>query len=241
MVDHPSYLQESIDSHPSQSAPSGQPTLPGGVDSVGDTTEVSAEFIKTQEDNPFLSLQDRTKLGQSMLPLYMDDRPSFVVYSLDVAGVVDLTRPRALFDQLVVNSVVEMERERVQYMMSSVDEKIYSFGREHRLFSISSNILDTQLTRPILPNPRKGPGFATVFPTLETVGWTGAGFRDWKRFYEHFARLSVCARKRFLVRFYYQGRNLFGAISQMTLDHNANTPHTFGVNLVMYVTWVDVE
>lgn len=154
--------------------------------------------------------------------IYENERASFVVYPIDRTGAIDLSRPVASYNQVLVQSVQEQDSERTQIALSSDAAKLYSFGRQHRFFNFQGTLLDTNMK-----------GFLETNPISI---WTGRSYTEWASFYENFANLSTCAKNRYLVQLTYPSKRLFGAINQMSASTDAAQPNRYDLVFSFYVT-----
>lgn len=159
----------------------------------------------------------KSTYGSSSVNLYDNKRSRISVHSMGVSSYApDPVADDAVFDDVIIDGIQELSRERVHLTQSTAGEKIYAFGREHRLFSVSAILIDTYLTRPI-------------------KNWDGRGLNKWKTFYEKYARLVSCARDARVVVFRYQDRIISGAVTEYTLNSDCNQPGIYQLTFVFYV------
>lgn len=178
--------------------------------------------------------------GQSHISIFPETRNYVGVYEFDAGGALNLIEPVALFDEFVLQSVVESNKDNTQIFLSSDAPKIKVFGQSHWLFSISAVLLDTDLNRTIeTPGVTEGILAQTDQQLLQNRGWTGSGIANWRIFYESFACLPVCAKNRWLVGFYYMGRTFYGAFTQSNIVQTASEPHRAFMSSSFYAVHVD--
>lgn len=163
--------------------------------------------------------------------LYDDVRAGLVVYSRDTSGALDITSPVADFKQLMLQSSQESDSERTQIVLASDAPKLYAFGRQHRFFVYQAFILDTNLDTPIETKASTG------IPGVDTASlWTGNSYNELQDFYRNFASLNACARNRNLVVLSYNGKQLYGAINQLTVSADSTQPNKYDVQFSFYCT-----
>lgn len=164
----------------------------------------------------------KNKYGTSSINLYEDKRSKLAIHLNTDSGYSPnpINDDDAIFDDIIISGISESSRERVHLTQSSGGEKLYSFGREHRLFSVGATIIDTNLTNTVGSGP---------------TSWDGRGLEKWKRFYEKYARLTACARDSRVVVFKYQDRTISGAITEYNLNADAKIPGMYQLVFVFYV------
>jgi len=163
--------------------------------------------------------------------LYDDVRANMTVFARDVSGALDITTPVADFKQLMLQSSQESDTERTQIALGSDAPKLYAFGRQHRFFVYQAFILDTNLDTDIEVRGDSGvPGVG-----VSSV-WTGDSYNELQDFYRNFASLHACARNRYLVKFSYNGKQLYGAINQLTVSADSTQPNKYDVQFSFYCT-----
>ena len=163
--------------------------------------------------------------------LYDDVRAGLVVYSRDTSGALDITSPVADFKQLMLQSSQESDSEKTQIVLASDAPKLYAFGRQHRFFVYQAFILDTNLDTPIETKASTG------IPGVDTASlWTGNSYNELQDFYRNFASLHACARNRNLVVLSYNGKQLYGAINQLTVSADSTQPNKYDVQFSFYCT-----
>jgi hypothetical protein len=156
--------------------------------------------------------------------LYDDARTTFVVYKVDRTGAIDLTSPQVRFESFFATVVSESDRERIQYALSSDAPKIYSFGREHRIYNFSGYLFDTNLDHSI---PSLDPNI--IKP------WSGAGLDAWTNFFENWGSLHASAKRGTIVELTYANRRLYGCIFQTASSQTATQPHKVDQVFSFYV------
>jgi hypothetical protein len=160
--------------------------------------------------------------------LYDNARTEFTVFNLDRTGAIsDLLNPQASFNHFFTQTVSESDRERTQFAMSSEANKLYVFGREHRIYTFTGTLFDTDLTRPIEHQFNKS-----------APAWTGRGVSEWVNFYENFASLHAAAKNHQIVRVAYAKRLLYGCILQTVTTDSATLPHKAEQGFTFYAAHV---
>lgn len=167
----------------------------------------------------------RDGYGDQAQELYEEERAVLRVYPLDATGALVLTQPVASFDQLIIARVDEPDRDRVQYSQSFDGHKLYAYGSDHRIYSVSAAVIDTELSAPL-----EAPVGSAA------SAWAGRGHRDWVEFFETYASVWACAKARYLVQMTYGRRQVYGAIVDTTPSMMATAPHKFDVLFSFYVT-----
>jgi len=164
----------------------------------------------------------KDKYGSSSVNLYENNRSKLAIHLNTDSGYSPnpINDDDAIFDDIIISGISESSRERVHLTQSSGGEKLYSFSREHRLFSVGATIIDTNLTNTVGSGP---------------TSWDGRGLEKWKRFYEKYARLTACARDSRVVVFKYQDRTISGAITEYNLNADAKIPGMYQLVFVFYV------
>ena len=168
----------------------------------------------------FTTILDPETYGLSSQTLYEDSRPFISVHRIDKNGAIVETESVTSYNKLIIQGILEGTREREQLIASSSGlEKVYSFGREHRLFNVSAVLLDTDIVNPV-------------------NGWDGDGYRSWDSFYKNYARIAACARNRWVVKLVYTGRTMFGGLLQSTINTTDKDPHRYDVSFIFYAILV---
>jgi hypothetical protein len=183
----------------------------------------------------------RTKdYGRTAITLYEDNRSLIAVYKFDVSGALNFLEPVALFDEFLLQSVVEANRDNVQYVLGSDAPKIYVMGQGHRIFSISAILLDTDLDHPLSAEltPFVVPNAASA-SLLRFKGWSGTGLTAWQTFYDNYASLAACGKNRTLVGFQYMNRTFYGAFLNVSLAHSADQPHVYELSTAFYALSIE--
>lgn len=171
---------------------------------------------------------------RSGVELYDDVRANLVVFERDASGALNIKEPVAYFQQIMLQSSQESDSEKTQVVLGSDAPKLYAFGRQHRFFVYQAFILDTNLDREI--------EIRTDYVNLEnnTTGiWTGKSYSELQSFYRKYASLHACAKNRYLVRLSYNGKQMYGAINQLTVSTDATQPNKYDVSFSFYCTAVD--
>lgn len=179
-------------------------------------------------EDPF-SVEDapvRRAYGDTAQTLYEDTRCRFVVRKLELSGIISNAADMIVssFGDLIVQSVTESTRERSQITASSDHNKLYAFGREQRIYTISAKLLDTDLKEPLTDS--------------QHIDWDGKGLKAWKEFYEQ-ACISECARLRRITEFHYNDRSFFGGLMNQTVNIDSRQPHAVDLSLTMCVMYVE--
>jgi hypothetical protein len=170
-------------------------------------------------DDVLTVLQNSVRLyGSQAQTLYENNRSRFRLLDLDATGTPAI--PVTSFDQMIVSSVSESLKDRIQLMSSSDAQKMYTFGEEHRILMVEMVLIDTN-------------SGTTVVGDYDR--WTGATFRSWESFYEK-ARISECAKNSQLVEFRYGGSLLYGAMLSENVLFNAQNPNQLRVSISMIVS-----
>ena len=156
--------------------------------------------------------------------IYDESRKTMSVFQLDAAGGIptNTNGEDYRFDNLIVQNVQEMERERYQTLQSSDENKLYSLGQDHRIYSIAGVLGDTDLDIDI-----------------EQQGhvWDGRSYKEFVRFVEDKANIGVCAERRWIVALAYADRILYGAFVSISGEMDASTPHMATVTGQFYVAY----
>ncbi len=148
------------------------------------------------------------------------------VFRVNYKGVLNTSVPIASFSQIQLKSTQEQDTEKTQIALSSDAPKLYTFGRQHRIFNYQAFIGDTNLSSDI------------EIPANNSV-WTGRSYSEWQDFYDNFAKLSVCAERRYVVQLTYANKRILGAINMMAVSGYADQPHIYDVVFSFYATSVE--
>lgn len=163
--------------------------------------------------------------NRSGIEIYDDVRANMVVFELDASGALNIAEPVADFKQLILQSSQESDSERTQIVLASDAPKMYAFGRQHRFFVYQAFMMDTNLDQP-----------AEVSTAGGSSLWTGSTYNELQDFYRNFASLRACAKNHYRVRFSYNGKQLYGAINQLTVSTDATQLHKYDVQFSFYCT-----
>ncbi len=203
--------------------------------------EVTADIFLTES----FTTRVKPTYGASAQTLYEDERAVLTVHRIDKKGAIE-PEHLILFDHLLVQNILESTKERTQLVPSSgAIEKLYVFGREHRLFSVNAKLLDTDF--PVAQEFNQSVGFVGTAPILFTqpafrqlaIGsWDGRGLKAWKTFHDKYARLSVCADNRWICRLAYNNRLLYGAIVQNSRSMTDQLAHAYDLTFLFYAVMV---
>lgn len=182
--------------------------------------------VEGEESKRLRLLSQIPTLGEAPQTLYEDSVSSFGVYMLDKRGGLNLSQPIITFSDILVQVVSENYRERVQITQSSWANKLYAFGQDHRIFSISMKMIDTNLSE-------------TVFgdELTDKSQWDGNSRREWQQFYSQ-ASIDSCAQNGWLCAFNYHNRLLIGGLMQQSTSMSSEQPHTYDLTVNMYVIHV---
>ena len=167
-------------------------------------------------------------LGSSQT-LYDNERTVLSTFPVDRTGAINNTIPVFVFADFQVQSVQETDNEKTQIALSSDEPKLYAFGRHHRFYTFQGVLLDTNLNRDI-----------RVETDTFSKSWTGNLLSEWQDYYDNYAKLSVCADKRYLVQLTYVSKKLLGAINQMSITADASQPNKYDLVFSFYVTHEEV-
>jgi hypothetical protein len=171
-----------------------------------------------------LNFEARSGLHGEADTLYDNARTTFVVYPVDRTGAIDLTDPQIRFESFFTTAVSESDRERVQYAMSSDAPKLYSFGREHRIYNFSGFLFDTNIDHPIESTQTEVPR-----------SWRGDGLASWTNFFENWGSLHASSKRRTIVEVTYANRRLYGCLLQTAATQLAVQPHKVDQVFSFYV------
>ena len=168
-----------------------------------------------------ISTQPRLMYGESSQNLYTDKRSKLQINKISSAGIpypdpISDSNGLVVLSDILITGISENSRERVHLTQSTGGEKLYSFGREHRLFSVSAIVIDSKLSQPV-------------------GSWDGQGLRNWKNFYDNYAKLSACAKNGWLVVFNYHDRTIAGAITEYNLNSDCTTPNIHQLSFTFFV------
>ena len=157
--------------------------------------------------------------GSSNNYLYDDDRVIIRIHPIDRTGSVVVSEELTNSQIFLLQSVDEQDSEKVQVALSD-SAKLYAFGKQHRFYTFTGKILDSDLTAPI---------------SEDGLTWNGRSYTEFVDFFENQASLSACARDRKLVGIYYAGKIAYGAVNQMTIVTNSAAPHEYDVVMSFFV------
>lgn len=149
--------------------------------------------------------------GSQAQTLYEDSRSRFRLLDLDATGTPAV--PTTAFDEMVVTSVSEALKDRIQLMSSSDATKLYAFGEDHRILMIELTLIDTNTE----------------------ASWSGNTLEKWSAFYEK-ARISECAKNGQSVEFRYGDSLVYGGLLSENRTLNSQTPHQIRVSVAMLVS-----
>jgi hypothetical protein len=191
-----------------------------------------------EETDAYSSRYRSSTYGVAQRTLYENAGNRVAVYGFDLTGALNFLQPVALFDEFILQSVIETNRDNVQLILGSDAPKLYSLGQGHRLFSVAATLLDTKLDRTIgqVAGQPQTPAEANL---LRFKGWSGAGLNNWQTFYDTFSSLEACARNRTLVGLQYMNRRLYGAFTSVNISHSAAQPHMYALSAAFYATFVE--
>jgi hypothetical protein len=156
---------------------------------------------------------------QTNTTIYDDERLVMAVHQLDSSGAI-IESVDLRFNDFILNTVTENERERYQSLEASDENKLFVFGSSHIVFGFSGVLGDTRLDNLI---------------ELDGDTWTGNSYKEFIEFVENHANIGACAEKQRVVSLYYANRLLYGAITDITSDITANQPHLITASFQFYV------
>lgn len=171
---------------------------------------------------------------RSGVELYDDVRANLVVFERDASGALNIKEPVAYFKQIMLQSSQENDSEKTQVMLGSDAPKLYAFGRQHRFFVYQAFIIDTNLDREIEIRRENA-----ILDIAAGSVWTGKSYSELQSFYRNYASLHACAKNRYLVRLSYNGKQMYGAINQLTVSTDATQPNKYDVSFSFYCTAVE--
>lgn len=182
--------------------------------------EVTEGYIPEEVLN--VRVENVRDYGSQAQTLYENDRSRFRLMELDVTGTPNY--PARTFDEMIVTSVSESLKDRVQFMSSSDTSKLFAFGEEHRVVMIEFTLVDTHTGT--TNNPEVADSYRI---------WTGSTLKPWSDFYEQ-ARISECAKNNQLVEFRYCGSLIYGGLLSESRTINSQMPNQIRVSVSMLVS-----
>lgn len=152
-----------------------------------------------------------------------DKRMNMAVFRLDGAGA-PTREPLAFFSDFLLQNIREEEKEKYQFMESSDSNKIFSFGKDHVMFSLTGELIDTN----------------TGTLSLGGDEYSGRSYKEFSTFVEDFANVGTCARNGQLAALSYANRVIYGGFANMSASFNAMEPHKVSVSCLFVVVRQDI-
>lgn len=160
--------------------------------------------------------QQKRDYGNSAETLYTSNPPKFEIFDAN-----NTTTPQLTYNDLIIQNIAEGSREKIQLLNSSDTSKIYLFGTDIQMVSISARLINTGIG-------------TTVSDSKTKETYDGQGMHLWKEFYAQ-ARMSECAKNNKIVWLSYANRILKGALTQYTTTFSASQPHLVELSINMMV------